>query len=448
MVSIIVPVYNVQEYLDRCIKSVLSQTYTDWELLLIDDGSTDSSGIQCDWWGKQDKRIRVSHQQNNGQGPARNLGVELSQGEILAFLDPDDWVEPDFLQAMLDAMGDSDIVFCDYFLERKSGTQYGRRYTWLDAPTSLQKCPRLLYTMGAATWNKLYRRSLWARVKLKQPAHAFEDTAAMPYLWAHAEKIAQLRRLLNHYWIDRPGSTTNLPSKLPEMLLTIQELVEGMERLGLRKSFEQYLAKYCAMALAIPLSRLSGEQQAQRLSAESFFYEQFPSARQFDALPIIVLGGRQGAYLLEKTCFLRTEFTQVEIAPDSLERLSKRGFAGNILIEISELPDANADIIIDALRSLPQCRLFLLKNFWVKGYGVYGVDTLFPQQAQIAAANEMLCESYSHLQKAFPEMAVLEETNYAFTDFEFVLGCRPCYRNNYYYYTIADRLRQLLGGII
>ena len=90
IISIIVPVYNTEKYLDQCIQSVLAQTYTNWELLLIDDGSTDSSGAICDKYAAEDNRIRVFHKENGGVSSARNLGLDNAQGEWISFVDADD----------------------------------------------------------------------------------------------------------------------------------------------------------------------------------------------------------------------------------------------------------------------------------------------------------------------------------------------------------------------
>ncbi len=97
LISIIVPVYNTEKYLDQCIQSVLAQTYTNWELLLIDDGSTDSSGAICDRYAEQDSRIRVFHKPNGGVSSARNLGLDNARGEWITFVDSDDWVKPCWL---------------------------------------------------------------------------------------------------------------------------------------------------------------------------------------------------------------------------------------------------------------------------------------------------------------------------------------------------------------
>ncbi|WP_288109423.1 glycosyltransferase [Bacteroides acidifaciens] len=102
MISIIVPVYNAARYLHRCVNSVLSQSYTDWELLLVDDGSTDESGIICDEYASQDQRIRVFHKSNEGASDARNYGILRASGKYSVFIDADDWVGSDYLKVMYD----------------------------------------------------------------------------------------------------------------------------------------------------------------------------------------------------------------------------------------------------------------------------------------------------------------------------------------------------------
>ena len=99
-ISVIVPVYNIEDYLERCINSILKQTYTDFELILVDDGSTDRSGAICDEAGDHDKRVRVIHQPNGGSSAARNTALDVATGDYISFIDSDDYVEPDFLERL------------------------------------------------------------------------------------------------------------------------------------------------------------------------------------------------------------------------------------------------------------------------------------------------------------------------------------------------------------
>ena len=110
MVSIVLPVYKVEAYLDRCLRSVVEQTYSDFEAILVDDGSPDHCPEMCDEWAKKDERIRVVHKPNGGVSSARNAGIEAARGQYLCFVDSDDTVEPDYLSVLLNTLGAADVV--------------------------------------------------------------------------------------------------------------------------------------------------------------------------------------------------------------------------------------------------------------------------------------------------------------------------------------------------
>ena len=117
MISVIIPVYNVEEYLDDCLTSVLAQTYSNLEILLINDGSTDNSGVICDKYAQTDSRIKVFHKENGGVSSARNIGLENATGQYIAFVDPDDWIEPNMYETIITQFEKSDVdaVFCGYW---------------------------------------------------------------------------------------------------------------------------------------------------------------------------------------------------------------------------------------------------------------------------------------------------------------------------------------------
>lgn len=112
MVSIIVPVYNVESYLDECIQSIVSQTYKDWECILIDDGSTDKSGYICDTWAEKEIRIHVIHQSNQGVSVTRNIGIQHAKGEYITFIDSDDWIDNDYLTTLIEYFHQSTSDLC------------------------------------------------------------------------------------------------------------------------------------------------------------------------------------------------------------------------------------------------------------------------------------------------------------------------------------------------
>lgn len=121
--SVIVPVYNTEKYLRECIDSILAQTFTDFELILVDDGSTDKSGEVCNAYSQLDSRVRVIHQKNSGVTAARKQGVEIAEGEYISFVDSDDWIEPNMFQDMLMKVDlhNADMVLCDMLAERHDG---------------------------------------------------------------------------------------------------------------------------------------------------------------------------------------------------------------------------------------------------------------------------------------------------------------------------------------
>ena len=132
MISVIVPIYNSELTLERCIDSILSQTYTDFELLLIDDGSQDGSLSVCETYATKDTRIRIYHQINNGVSSARNLGLSVALGEWISFIDSDDWVDDDYLMSMIKKLSSSnaDLIVSGFVVE---GDQWSKEYSFENA---------------------------------------------------------------------------------------------------------------------------------------------------------------------------------------------------------------------------------------------------------------------------------------------------------------------------
>ena len=112
MISVIVPVYNVEKYLRACLESIVNQTYRDLEIILVDDGSTDSSGIICGEYAEKDARVKVIHKENGGASSARNAGLNIAQGEYITFVDSDDTIELDMIDCLLSSVREADVVIC------------------------------------------------------------------------------------------------------------------------------------------------------------------------------------------------------------------------------------------------------------------------------------------------------------------------------------------------
>lgn len=167
VISVIVPVFKVEKYLDKCIESIVSQTYNNLEIILVEDGSPDRSGDICDEWAKKDARIIVIHQKNAGGGYARNVALERAKGNFIAFVDSDDYIAPEMFEYLLSLLNkdrDVDIAECDYisFSENEiqfngiEGTDKVNVYTAMEA----MKENILDHHFRQLIWNKLYRREV------------------------------------------------------------------------------------------------------------------------------------------------------------------------------------------------------------------------------------------------------------------------------------------------
>lgn len=247
MVSVIVPVYNVEDYIDACLESIVNQTYKDIEVILINDGSTDFSGKKCIGWCERDSRIRCINQANGGLGPARNRGMEQSHGEFLVFIDSDDWVDPDYIQQLYDCISknDADMCICDYYIydnEDKSVSPHISETRW----DCLQKNEKDLLLSGTnwSMWIKMYRRSLFTRYGIKIPNVIYEDLAVYPALLFAADKVCFIEKPLYYYRSKRVGSIMNTSSEIACMMTAVQECTRILKEKGFFEEHYEEIKKY------------------------------------------------------------------------------------------------------------------------------------------------------------------------------------------------------------
>lgn len=206
LISIIVPVYNVIEYLEKCVRSVLNQTFASWELLLIDDESTDGSSLLCDKLAASDSRIRVIHAAHGGPGPARNIGLASARGAFVYFIDSDDWIEPDTLEVMLSAMhaSDADAVGCGVFYEYPSRCKTVS-YVDSDCVLTREESLKMIITgrLPSYLWMLLWRRSVVQEPFAELPC--YEDYATGYKWFSHVRRVVMLTVAKYHY-VQREGS--------------------------------------------------------------------------------------------------------------------------------------------------------------------------------------------------------------------------------------------------
>jgi glycosyltransferase involved in cell wall biosynthesis len=206
--SVIVPVYNVDNYLVQCIDSILFQTYSNFELLLIDDGSTDSSSYICNKYAKKDSRVRVFHKDNGGVSSARNRGIEESKGDYIVFIDADDWIDNDYLQCLMPNEKD-DIVCCSYKLENitKEINDWGILLS--ESSNSTDFITNNITKFGFNTvWAKVFRSDIIKQkhIRFNENISQCEDAIfVFDYLCTYKCNIKNVLRQSYHYrWDYRP----------------------------------------------------------------------------------------------------------------------------------------------------------------------------------------------------------------------------------------------------
>lgn len=213
-ISVIIPVYNVEKYLSACIKSILNQTHRNLELILIDDGSKDNSGQICDEFAKKDSRIRVIHQENGGVSVARNKGVDISEGDYIAFVDSDDFVAPNMYESLLKAIKrtDADMALCNYRKVDEEGATISE-YTYVQnevvsGEKALEWLEREHNWSYVVVWPKLYHRSVFENIRFKEKVIC-EDEFAVHHIFLKCKKIVTISDSLYCYRYN-PSSITSV----------------------------------------------------------------------------------------------------------------------------------------------------------------------------------------------------------------------------------------------
>lgn len=213
--SVVVPIYNTGSYLRKCLRSLTCQTLADIEIILIDDGSSDDSGKICDEYASKDSRIHVVHKKNEGVSIARNVGIEMSKGEYIGFMDSDDWAEHEMFKEMMDAAVEThvDIVICDMLNIYEDGRKKLDTISLLTGDCLIMKSnisPHLLIELTEGAWRCIYRKELLNFYDIKFPSglKLSEDRIFNIYAFGYCDTIFYKKRAYyNHFF--RVGSASN-----------------------------------------------------------------------------------------------------------------------------------------------------------------------------------------------------------------------------------------------
>ena len=209
-ISVIVPVYKVEKYLDRCVESIVNQTYKNLEIILVDDGSPDDCPAMCDAWAKKDERIQVIHKENGGVSSARNRGIDAATGDYIGFVDSDDWIDHDMYEALIGALENtgSDVAMCGFYFEAFSQTLCSEGCDCIVDKENILKT-YILDKIRPELWNKLFSIDLFVEnIRLDEKYQYAEDLLFNYYLLKNAKRVVGIKDCKYHYLQNSGNSST------------------------------------------------------------------------------------------------------------------------------------------------------------------------------------------------------------------------------------------------
>ncbi|WP_026526308.1 glycosyltransferase family 2 protein [Butyrivibrio sp. VCD2006] len=468
-ISIIMPAYNAGKFIDRAIKSVLDQSFENWELIIVDDGSTDNTAEICDEIAKKDSRIICIHQDNSGQGIARNRGVKESKGDFICFLDSDDWFDIEALSDLYDCAErtGADIVFFDhYVIELEDGCEVSRRWdrlnAFLDGPVNCINHPELICSLQGGVWDKMYKRELLHDVA--QPSHPYEDTAILPIILSSANKIVQLRKPLYYYLCNRADSTTNISKNVVYLLDSAKFVYDYFQK----NDFDLYkdsLRKYTEFMYLVArnhVERCNGdapdkEQYVKFL--ENFrdkIIEWYPDSGKILDAKIVVLGSYNARCVANRARrnlvlpiawekrYLDTDFESLPIGDFIVVDCLEESFFDGA--ELGTKKKSYMAFIEYIKNKYEPSQIILLKNYLCEGFGYYGEDLKYEELDSIITTNKVLAGLYDYLVEELSGISVIEacEKRLSFTAEDYPHGCLPWHQNEYVYAKIENELEKTI----
>ena len=245
-ISVIVPVYNAEEYLHRCLDSILAQTFTDFELLLVNDGSKDNSGAICDDYAAKDSRIRVFHKENGGVSSARNIGLDNVKGGWVAFVDADDWLDVNMFQEMYDCAisASADAVYCDINMIFKDYGQVYKAASFSKDKTELMR--NYIASVWTSLCNTLVKTEIFRKYNLKSPVHITycEDFWLSVRLFHYSNKISYISKpFYNYNRINESSKMHSLDLKTEqEERKAYLETIDFFEKEGKGESYKREMS--------------------------------------------------------------------------------------------------------------------------------------------------------------------------------------------------------------
>lgn len=339
MVSIIVPVYNVESYIEKCICSILYQTYNDIELIIVNDGSTDKTENICKKYQRKNSNIVYISKENQGQGMARTIGLKYARGEYVLFVDGDDWLEKDAIENMLSLAqnGVVDVVVGDIYYVYYEAGAYRRVYSKIRCDDGklilkdvyLEKINRF----RTFTWGKMFRRIFLEESEFRQELVMYEDLATIPLLMAKAKSIRYINKPVYNYLRNRSTSAVHNVDKVKDLYKSIECLYNGFVKID---NYEMYIPElkrliWSQIRFACTSSNMLWEEaknDEQISEILKYVAKIFPEFVYPDDCDIVIINNRE---LIDVVKCILNDVNKVRFVKDENEKKSKiiTRYAGN-----------------------------------------------------------------------------------------------------------------------
>lgn len=246
LVSIIIPVYNTERYLKKCIESLVNQTYKEIEIILVDDGSKDTSLQICRDYQKTDDRVKVYTKENGGQGSARNMGIDNSTGDYIMFVDSDDWVDCRIVERLISAAEkkQSDITVCNFYKTAFESEEIVHTIEEKFVEETIEgRYKERLFDITIYSFGKLFKSELFKKYDIRYPNHFYEDVAMLPVVYAYAERISFISEPL-YVYRNQGSSTVNNLDCIYDRIKCLQTLIDYFKKYDIYDLYKEDIIKY------------------------------------------------------------------------------------------------------------------------------------------------------------------------------------------------------------
>lgn len=262
LISVIVPVYNIEKYLPRCIDSILDQTYKNWEAIFINDGSTDNSLKILEEYKKRDERIKIIDKKNAGSGAARNDGIETSKGKYIVFLDSDDWYEKNFLEKLYNNLteNNSDVAMCNPKMTYDNIEKNSKINTYFFKNIELERTPKEILGILAmpVVWNKLYKKDIIVKNRIKFPNYSFcEDVEFLYKTFLYVNKVSKIEDDLYNYYQREDSVTKKIKEESIDQLYQVLKNIENYVKNNFNSKLEIFYLYKIQFIYSVSLTLLT-----------------------------------------------------------------------------------------------------------------------------------------------------------------------------------------------